>query len=347
MKVTDVNGSVELTIADHLRIRIRQSRHALRGIISLAVLATVALTVDVGLVLRLLKATDYMYLSFALVFLSANKVVMAYRWNVLTEVKKINLSLLQSIKISLMSNFFGSFLPSGIGSDVYRIYHTGKKEGHTGEVAASVIMERFVGMLTRSVVAVMGVILILNTHHQTPFGRNLYGMILGFCALSGIAFWLSMHDGTVKILLRVVGWWGDRWILTQGLKFQRAYIDYKQHCGALIFAFMLSLISVVLLSVGNYYAAISLGMNVGIIFYFGIISIVNIVNRIPISVGGLGITEGTYVILFASIGVSTTEAFALALLVRITECVFVLVGGLLYMTGGDLKGCYPRERGDT
>lgn len=303
-----------------------------RGLVSIGLLAVVFAAVDVHSALQLLIGTEYTYLATALFFLCVNKLAMAGRWNLLTQVKGMTLSLGESLKISLISNFVGSFLPSGIGSDVYRIYRTARIEGRTGEVAASVIMERVIGMITRSMVAVLGVILILNTHQQTSFGQNLYAVILGFCALSVIAFWISIHDRTVKILIRFADWWRDYWILKQALKFQKAYVGYKKHYGALILAFMLSLVSVVLLSVGNYYAARALSIDVGAIFYFGIISIVNIVNRIPVSVGGLGVTEGAYVVLFSSIGVSTTEALTLALLVRLADCVFAVAGWVLYLT---------------
>jgi len=308
-------------------------RLIIRVFVSLLLLGVVFFAVDLKSALQLLKATDYLYLSFGLLFFCINRVLMAYRWNALSRVKGIDLSLLQSLKIYLLSNFFGSFLPSGVGGDVYRIYHAAKQAGHTGEVAASVIMERFIGMLTRSTVALFGVMLLLATYHETSFGSNLYKIILAFCLFTGLAFWISIHDGTVRILMRLGDWFGDHWILRICLKFQRAYVDYKKNVGTLLFVFILSLIGVGLVSVGNYYAARALNINVGVMFYFGIISIVNIVSRIPVSVAGLGLTEGTYVLLFSIVGVSTTEAFALAVLVRITESLFAFSGGVLYVLG--------------
>ena len=308
-----------------------------RAAIGLGLLGFVLAAVDVRSAVQLLKTADYVYLGLALIFFSANKVAMACRWNVLTKVKGMTLSVGQSLKISLISNFVGSILPSGLGSDVYRIYQTSRTEKRTDEVAASVIMERSIGMLTRSAVAVLGVILILNSHHQTSFGLNLAALILGFCALSSLVFWLSIHNGTVELLTRLVDWWGDHWILRQGLKLQQAYVDYKRNSRSLLWVFVLSLTGVFLVSVGNYYAARALDISVGIVFYFGVISIITLISRIPVSVAGLGIVEGSYVLLFSILGVSTTEAFTLALLVRLTECVFAIAGGMLYLIGGDTK----------
>jgi uncharacterized protein (TIRG00374 family) len=309
-----------------------------RGVISGGLLAAILTGVDLGSAAQLLKTTDYFYLVLALIFLSANKVVMACRWNVLTQVKGLNLSVAQSLKISLISNFVGSFLPGGVGGDVYRIYRTSRREKRADEVAASVVMERFVGMLTRAAIGVLGVILILNSRHQQSFGFNLYGVIFGFALSAAVAFWLSIHDGTIRLLMRLLDSWGDSRILRQGLKFQQAYVDYKRNVGSLFWVFVLSVVGVFLISVGNYYVARALEINLGLFFYFGIVSIINIVNRIPVSIGGLGITEGSYVLLFSTVGVTTTEAFTLAILVRLTECVFAVAGWILYVTAGDAEG---------
>jgi uncharacterized protein (TIRG00374 family) len=332
---------------------VRRAAQTLRGgtfraIISFALLGLIFAAIDIPSALHLLKRTDYFYLGVALLFLSANKVAMASRWNVLTQAKGMTLSIRESLKISLIANFVGSFLPSGLGSDVYRIYYTSKKEKRADEVAASVIMERFIGMLTRSAVAVLGVILILNSQHQRSFGANLYAVILGFAALSMVAFWISIHDGTIKLLMRLIDWWGDSRVLLQGLKFQKAYVEYKRSAGGLLLVFVLSLVGVFLVSVGNYYVARALDINLGLLFYFGIVSIINIVNRIPVSIGGLGVTEGSYVLLFSTVGVTTTEAFTMALLIRVTECVFALAGWGLYVTAADAqRNLSPQVRADS
>ena len=319
--------------------------NTVRALISLVLLGLVVAAIDVPSTLHLLKTTNYVYFAIALLFLTANKVAMASRWNVLTQVKGMTLSIPESLKISLIANFVGSFLPSGLGSDVYRIYHTCRREKRAEHVAASVIMERFIGMLTRSAVAVLGVVLILNSQYQQSFGPSLYLVIIGFAALSVLAFWISIHDGTIRLLMRLLDWWGDNRILRHGLKFQQAYVDYKRSVGSLLLVFVLSLFGVFLVSVANYYIARAVDIQLSLLFYFGLVSIINIVNRIPVSIGGLGVTEGSYVLLFATVGVGTTEAFTMALLVRLTECVFALAGWVLYLTAEDFeRGLAPQVR---
>jgi uncharacterized membrane protein YbhN (UPF0104 family) len=53
--------------------------------------------------------------------------------------------------------------------------------------------------------------------------------------------------------------------------------------------------------------------------------------RIPISVNAIGVQEGLYALFFSRLGFSVTEAFSLALLLRIGHWLVVLPGGILYL----------------
>jgi len=54
--------------------------------------------------------------------------------------------------IFFVSSFVGNFLPS-IGGDVYRAYQLARLGVRSGEAAASVLMDRIVGVLSMVIVA--------------------------------------------------------------------------------------------------------------------------------------------------------------------------------------------------
>ena len=104
---------------------------ALRALVALVLLALVLANVDLGAVLDLLRGIDTAFFALCLTLVFLDRCFTAYKWNLLTQVKGISLSVWQSIRIYLIANFIGLFLPTGIGGDVYRIYHTSQQFGRT------------------------------------------------------------------------------------------------------------------------------------------------------------------------------------------------------------------------
>ena len=81
--------------------------------------------------------------------------------------------------------------------------------------------------------------------------------------------------------------------------------------------------------------------------YFVIFTpIVALAQVLPISLNGLGIREGAFAVLFASVGVAAPDAVALSLLYQVLRVLTGLLGGMLYIVG-NLRGEAAGRRAGT
>lgn len=302
-----------------------------RVIVSVSLFLIVISRVDFNTVKTLFARTEPLYFGLVLFMLFADRFLMAFKWNLLIKVKGICLSVRRSLRIYLISNFFGIFLPTGIGGDIYRIYYTSKREGQAEEIAASVLLERFIGTIASAMFAVFGFMLMLGLYSQLLPEQNTILIIFGFFILSIAAFWISIQEKTLTGSEYLLNKLGNIWFFKKWLQCQRAYTGYRQYKRTLIVFFLLSVIEQGFFSIANYWGARALNLNIGFAYFIGIIPICQIIMRIPISVNAIGVQEGLYALFFSRLGFSVSEAFSLALLVRIGHWLVVLPGGILYL----------------
>jgi uncharacterized membrane protein YbhN (UPF0104 family) len=72
----------------------------------------------------------------------------------------------------------------------------------------------------------------------------------------------------------------------------------------------------------------AVGLDLGIIALLGVVPITLFISRMPISIAGIGVTEGTVVYLLRLFGVPLTEALAMALLARCVGLMALLPGAI-------------------
>lgn len=304
----------------------------IRAVVSVSLFLIVISRVDFHTVKGLFARTEPLYFGLALLMLLSDRFLMAFKWNLLIRVKEVTLSIWQSFRIYLISNFFGIFLPTGIGGDIYRIYYTSKREGQAEEIAASVFLERFIGTIASAMFAVFGFMLMTGLYSQLLPEHNTVLIVFGLLIFSVAAFWISIHEKTLAGSEYLLGRLGNIWFFKKWLECQRAYTGYRRYKRTLMVFFLLSVIEQGFFSIANYWGAKAIDLDIGLLYFIGIIPICQIIMRIPISVNAIGVQEGLYALFFSRLGFSVSESFSLALLMRVGHWLVVLPGGILYLT---------------
>jgi uncharacterized protein (TIRG00374 family) len=82
-----------------------------------------------------------------------------------------------------------------------------------------------------------------------------------------------------------------------------------------------------------HWIGLSLGVDVSVLYYFLFIPIITVLTMLPISLAGLGISEGAYVYFFAVAGVGSTEAVSISLLYFSFSVVIFVLSGMVYLFG--------------
>jgi hypothetical protein len=88
-----------------------------------------------------------------------------------------------------------------------------------------------------------------------------------------------------------------------------------------------------ILILGYYLLGVAVGIDLSVWYYFLFVPVISAVLMVP-SVGGLGVREGTTVLLFRQVGVGESQALALALAYDLTLLANGLLGAALYILQG-------------
>lgn len=269
---------------------------------------------------RLLQANLGWVLAGFLLF-NLSLVVRAYRWLLLLHGIGSPIRFGRLVSLYFAANFFNSVLPSGFSGDVIRAVEAAQ-DVPAQTAAGTVIVDRATGLLALFMIGLAALPFRPDNFPQDLFWQTtavcLIGLIGGFAVLEG----------------RLVHFFG-RWVPS---RLQPAWakvagvITAVQACGwtAVWQAMGISIIFN-LMQIGWFAAAgLALGYQVPFTHYFLVIPFLSLAILLP-SVGGLGIREGLAPLLFASAGLSDTQAVALTLLVFAIERLSGFLGAPIYI----------------
>jgi len=83
-----------------------------------------------------------------------------------------------------------------------------------------------------------------------------------------------------------------------------------------------------------YIIGCALQIDVGLAPYFVFVPIVTAITLLPVSISGIGVREGGYVLLFGYLGVPAAEAFSLSIIGFAVSLITIIPGGLIYWASG-------------
>ena len=203
-----------------------------------------------------------------------------------------------------------SVLPSGVGGDVVRVLLLSRRGYPMGVLAASGLVDRYLGLL--GLLAIAGLALIF-VPVELPMARShgqLAGVALVLVAVLGLS-WLP------RLGLFFLSRMGNRG--TSGLweKVKRGAGIFQQifkHPRQLTIPTLLSLVSHLLYILSYACLGHSLLPDMSLLSYFLAIPGVMLILLLPISLGGLGVREISTVGLLVWLGAGQQEALTLSLL---------------------------------
>ena len=120
--------------------------------------------------------------------------------------------------------------------------------------------------------------------------------------------------------------------------FHNAYVDYVKLPSAIFVAFLAGAAVQLNGIIVAYLLAKALGLDIEFATLLIFIPVTSAIAKIPVTFGGIGLREGSYVLLFGYIGVSPSHSVALSLLTFAVILFFVIGGGIIYWLFGAPEG---------
>lgn len=233
------------------------------------------------------------------------------------------ISLNDSLKLFLIGYFFNNLLPSNIGGDTVRAYYIHR---HTDESISLAISKLFLFRLTGMLPLIMfGLIYSLFnfrevsmvfTKVEVPTVFWLF-LILLLCSIFLLYVFLKKNKKTIDSLKIFIG----------GLK--------ECQRKTLIYGFILGLLFHIFRAWGLCLIARFFGVELQLTNCLFALFASAVISLIPISVGGIGVTEGVLTFLFVNFGIPAPIGLSLALIQRTVLLLIGIMGaGVFFFTKG-------------
>ena len=285
------------------------------------------------------RASIPMLIAAALVAFG-DRVLMAYKWNILLKAKGIDVSIVSITGIYVTSTFLGIFLPATVGADTVRGVAVARR-GHSGsDVISSILVERIVGLVALLVFVIIGFFLSVWLIGQ-EFLDNIWSVValvafvLAFVGgLVFISLKRSLLRGAFLLVVNRKAGFREHKIVKKGAEIYESYRDYQGKPAALVAFLLLSFLENMFPIMWTYFLAQAFGIDIPFPFLFVLVPIILVLVRIPISLDGFGVQEGGFVYILSLIGIAGSEAFLLGASSHLLAIASVLPGGIIYAFGG-------------
>jgi uncharacterized protein (TIRG00374 family) len=287
--------------------------------VDLARLWTIARTASVGWLLSALG------LYFVMIVISV------WRWELLLGAQHVRLTFGRLLNSFLVATFFNNFLPSNIGGDVVRIRDTSRAAGSKTLATTIVLIDRGIGLLGLVFVAAVGATLAARMSDAIgPLGPGvLWLMLTGAIALATPVLLMPHRVGQMLRPLRALH---QEWVEERITRLTTALGKFREAPRALLACFAGAIAVQAMLVV--FYAAIAHAIRIDIAFaHLAILVPVSfIVQMLPVSINGLGVREGVFIVFFDQLGLPRESALALSFLGWVLIMLFSTSGAVAYLS---------------
>ena len=284
----------------------------IRLVVMVALLAFLATRIDILQSLHSLGEANVGYLAASVCVVFLGWSVNTYKWRFLLEAGHLKCRMLDLFRLNLAAIFYGLALPGQATGEVIKAIRLGSRSDRRSTIYASVLADRISGLGSLAMLGLIG-LLVGPTPIEYARGRQLDALILATAAVASLAALIlpSLLTGTSQRssasyatglrtqLGRVIQKFADGWI--------RLRSDQLLVVLALGCVFQASNIG------ANWLLARGLRLDVSPLSMAWITALFSLIQLMPVSIGGIGVREATFVSLLGVYGIAGYQAVGLSL----------------------------------
>jgi len=300
----------------------------LRIAVSVILLSIIFLTIDLREFWLVIQNANLWWLLGAVVMMLLGVVVRAWRWKTLLDSINVVVSLGELTAIYLIGFLFNNLLPSGLGGDAIRMLEVNRYTERKSDTFTSVIVDRYLGLLASQAIALVALLFSWGTVPEVVAYLTIIIFAVGVTAgllLINRPLYLNLQR-RFRLFARITT---IKFIGNLFESFQRYPLPAIGRSYLVAFLFNVTLILM--------YACIgwALGAQVTLAQFAITVPITSLFLILPISVGGLGVREWSFKLLYQPIGVTEPMAVVMSLLVYLVGNVIPgIIGGIIYLIRG-------------
>jgi uncharacterized protein (TIRG00374 family) len=276
------------------------------------------------------RGADPRWLAAAVSLVLLDRGLMAWRWIALLAALSPGTQPPFSVVLRLffVSTFVGSFLP-GVAGDAYRAYSLARHDVRVSESAASVLMDRLLGVISMILLAAASLAL----HPEVSRDGWVAVCLGGTTAVCAVAAAVIFSDTAGRMIGRMTAVLPWAIVHRASASMTAAIRRYASHRGELARVLAASIAVQCLRVIQAFCLGRAIGIGLPIGPFFAYVPIAVLLMQVPITVSGLGTAQLAFVWLFGQAGVPADQATALSLLFIALGVLGNLPGAALYLTG--------------
>jgi glycosyltransferase 2 family protein len=283
---------------------------------------------DAGLDLPDWTFSTFAWITGAALFTLLGIVLSALRWQAVLHVLGQRSGIRRLLSYYLAGQFVANVLPTTIGGDVLRVSRLSRETGESPTSFASVVLERLTGWLVLPVMTFIGLALNPGLRHlgrATQIAVALAGCTLVMLTLVIVGVASHRVKGELEDL---TGW-------RRFLAAVRIGIDqFREHPATALNVVAVGFLYQTVLVLAAVMAARAVGIPAaGPTALLAFFPAVLIGQALPISISGLGVREGLFVLFLQPLDVPSEQAIALGLLLYVLNLVVSLLGAPAFAVG--------------
>lgn len=295
---------------------------------------TFSLTLGLGLIFIILSQSglknlkvylnglNYWWILFALSLYTIDMLIRAYRWKQILNDSHISISLKDSFLAYNLGNSLNILIPAKVG-DVARAYYLKKRWGHDySNTLPSIFLDRFFDILGVGIVIFITGIYVLKSVNMPQWFYNL--VFTGIILLTVVFF---MIEGMVKLKYKLPQI-KIKWIGSAAASLIDALEGSIENKGKFFKLTMCSILIWLCDGLFTFFVFVSMG---NIVNPFAVIfanMVATLTKIFPITPGGIGVFEGTMVVVFSLLGFDSNFIGVLSTLDHFLMNIYTISAGI-------------------
>ena len=293
-------------------------------LVSISLISLLLLGVDWKDIAGRLQGLDPLLAVLAFVFLSIQYPISALKWRKALRLHGVEQPYLRLLRVLCIAFFFNNFLPTAIGGDAYRAYRTFEFSARPAHAISAVVVERLFGILALLFLGYLSAI------YLVFFGdlvhREIIALLVAAATAGTVAFWIAWK---LDLPIARRAWSKVSHIhkleplfdSLRTIKRNRHHLAGLAGLSLLFQATAVTAITFMFASIGLHGALPESGFTA---------AAAGIAGVIPISINGVGVVEGSFVVAALEAALPYSEAVLVAICLRIYMVLSSVVFGILY-----------------
>lgn len=282
-------------------------------VIGIGIFIYLLVKLDVRKVLGEISHMNLFYLVFIIPLVGIFICMQTLKWYVIARKQKINVPFFTAVKINLISNFYGFITPSKLGSVIRADYLKKYSDDKIGKGLSNFVLDKVLDLGSLFFLGALMTFIFREEIGENAKISPIIPLILLIIIVACTLFFLKKERAKMILGFVYAKLLPEKIREKAKITFHSFYEDMPNKRFLLSVA-LLNLVAWISIISVSYVIGLSIGINISFFYYLVIMPICTIVAQIPISISGLGIREGTMIILFGIFNVPAIKVFSLGVI---------------------------------